>query len=220
MNRPSLRTLAVVAGFLGVSMVVAGTASAMVGAPADAPIATAVELHQKDPGSVTPPIEADGSIAAPHADAPPPVEVGPAAIECSEAGVCEAAPPRVSSAPGADDSQSPPTAPQAHRDTRTPGSCDWPHPPARPAEGAAADEWQRTLDAWVDQWQATAQACGWHGGQKAGAQDGEVWKRHQGGHSEQHRHERDRGRVHPSGPERELPATRDAWTDKRDHRDR
>lgn len=83
--------MAVTAGFLAVSLVVAGTAAAMAGAPADAAVAAAVELSQEDPTSLTPAIEADRDAAVPVIIAAP-VEVRPHAIECDAAGLCSGSP--------------------------------------------------------------------------------------------------------------------------------
>lgn len=81
MRTPKLRAIAVVAGFTGVSLLVAGTASAMVSGHVDMPIASAVQLQQEDPTSQTPPVPAQVDPAAP-------VEVGSGAIKCDEDGHC------------------------------------------------------------------------------------------------------------------------------------
>lgn len=81
MRTPKLRAVAVIAGFLGLSLVVAGTASAMVTGHVDAPIANAIQLQQEDPTSETAPVPATKSINAP-------IEVGSGAIKCDENGEC------------------------------------------------------------------------------------------------------------------------------------
>lgn len=81
MRTPKLRAVAVVAGFAGVSLLVAGTASAMVAGQADMPIASAVQLQQEDPTSQTAPVPAQVSAAAP-------IEVGSGAIKCDADGNC------------------------------------------------------------------------------------------------------------------------------------
>lgn len=81
MRTPKLRSVAVIAGFAGVSMVVAGTASAMVSSQDDTPIATAVQLQQADPTSQTAPVPARTQLATP-------VEVGSGAIKCDDDGTC------------------------------------------------------------------------------------------------------------------------------------
>ena len=81
MRTPKLRSVTVVAGFMGLSMLVAGTASAMITGQVDAPVATAVVLQQEDPASQTAPVPAEVTPSTP-------VEVGTDAIECDENGMC------------------------------------------------------------------------------------------------------------------------------------
>lgn len=81
MRTPKLRAVAVIAGFAGISVLVAGTASAMVASHLDAPIASAVQLHQEDPTSQTPPVPA-------AVEPGTPVEVGSGAIKCDADGNC------------------------------------------------------------------------------------------------------------------------------------
>lgn len=70
-----------VAGFAGVSLLVAGTASAMVAGQIDGPIAFAVQLQQEDPTSQTAPVPAQVTAAEP-------IEVGSGAIKCDADGNC------------------------------------------------------------------------------------------------------------------------------------
>lgn len=81
MPSPRYRSAAVAAGFFAVSLLVAGTASAMVATPRQAPIATAVELQQEDPKSETAPVSTPVSTS-------PPKEVGLSAIKCDPEAGC------------------------------------------------------------------------------------------------------------------------------------
>ena len=81
MRTRKLRAAAVVAGFAGVGILVAGTASAMIPNRIDAPIATAVQLQQEDPTSQTAPVPATAEPGVP-------VEVGSGAIKCDADGNC------------------------------------------------------------------------------------------------------------------------------------
>lgn len=81
MRTSTLRGAAVVAGFAGVSLLVAGTATAMMAGSVEAPVATAVRLTHEDPISQTAPVSAE-------VQAPGPVEVGSAAIKCDDDGTC------------------------------------------------------------------------------------------------------------------------------------
>ncbi|WP_062131422.1 hypothetical protein [Demequina aestuarii] len=242
MNRPSFRTIAVAAGFLGVSIVVAGTASAMVGPPADAPVASAVELRQEDPASVTAPVVADAATeAAPVVRVP--VEVGSAALECDDDGVCDARHERSGAPvdPPVDDAPAPPndTAPShgtassnsAAPSIASPG-CDWPAKP--PRHSGSEDERTRTWDAWKDAWHAAAQECGWDVG--AWDREGGAWR---GPADDSGRHQRDAqpawdgdlegrndGEDEPRDswkdadePQREWGSERDAWSGHGERRD-
>lgn len=81
MHFPRLRTAAVAAGFFAVGLLVAGTASAMVASPPPTAIATAVELHQKDPKSETAPVSAR---VLPRV----PLEIGSPVIKCDPNNGC------------------------------------------------------------------------------------------------------------------------------------
>ncbi|MFW7414597.1 hypothetical protein [Demequina sp. SO4-18] len=158
MIRPSFRALAVAAGFLGVSLIVAGTASAMAGAPTTNPVASAVQLNQEDPASVTPAVEAGTSGSEPPAEVTAPVEVAPTAIECSDAGVCGGA--RAAAAPApveTTDARAPEPAPTAIARP----ACTPPEPPAEPTDGAGTDTWRKAVDDWAQQWRESARECGW-----------------------------------------------------------
>ncbi|WP_159448748.1 hypothetical protein [Demequina sp. NBRC 110053] len=169
MPRPSLRTIAVAAGLLGVTMIVAGTATAMTQAEPDVPIAKAVTVDALD----TP-------VAA--AAAAQPVEVGLEPIRCSDEGACEpgggrpdetepapakedAAASTVAREPAPRDAQEP--APKRPKDpARKPSTpaatappCDMPEPPANP-EGEDWSAWKHQWRTWFDQARSAAQACG------------------------------------------------------------
>lgn len=212
MNRPSFRTIAVAAGFLGVSFVVAGTASAMVGPPADAPVASAVELSQEDPASVTAPVEAGDAATDTDVVLPAPVEVGSAALKCSDQGVCdERHDHHDRSAAPAD----PPDRTTPAPSTTTP-SCEWPTKPSRPMDGADPREWKRAVDEWANAWHATAQECGWDVDSwdrergtwsNSGDERREEWQQHA---DERDQHQRDRDRAWDDG-HGDMREPRDSW---------
>lgn len=245
MYRPTFRSIAVAAGFLGISMIVAGTASAMADSPADAPFASAVELRQEDPSSITPAVEAGGEASATVADVPAPIEVGSAAIECSDDGVCDGSrppsPTRDTQSESRGDARARPATP----------ACDWPAAPTRPSASTDVAEWKRDFHQWVDEWHAMARECGGdaHAWAEAIDRDGwqdldgawwDEWKRGSThdwqGHDdkrEQHREgdsgwggaERERtgtddgAGTDTSTPEKDWKSTRNQWRDADDHRE-
>ncbi|MFV0286571.1 MAG: hypothetical protein ACK5IM_09345 [Demequina sp.] len=85
MNAPSLRTVTVAAGFLGLSMIVAGTATAMAGVPTDEPIGTGITLQQADGATPEPTPTHTGTALLPGV----PIEVGAdPLLECDADGAC------------------------------------------------------------------------------------------------------------------------------------
>ncbi|MDE0572412.1 hypothetical protein ON058_03185 [Demequina sp. B12] len=83
MSAPTVRTVAVAAGFFGISLVVAGTASAMAERPAHEPVGAAIQLTQPEvsTGSVTaPPVTLSAGTV--------PIEVVAEPIECDDDGTC------------------------------------------------------------------------------------------------------------------------------------
>ncbi|MFW2512929.1 hypothetical protein ACNI3K_04060 [Demequina sp. SO4-13] len=187
MIRTHLRTLAVAAGFLGVSVIVAGTASAMAGAPDTAPVATAVELHQEDPASVTPAVVAAVASAEPSDETVTavevgPVEVGPGAIECSDEGVCEGQRRQASGPVVSGQAERPVVSGQAERPVAAvpepkpapaaPSSCTLPPPPDGRADVGA---WTRELDEWAEDRHEAARDCDWGTGSGRDAMDDPAW---------------------------------------------
>ncbi|WP_084077305.1 hypothetical protein [Demequina sp. NBRC 110057] len=85
MNAPSIRTVAVAAGFCGLSLIVAGTATAMAGGSDAEPIGSSIELTQADGATPTPTPSPTGAALVPGL----PIEVGSdPLLECDEAGTC------------------------------------------------------------------------------------------------------------------------------------
>ena len=162
MKAPSVRGVAVVAGFLGVTMVVAGAAAAMTTESTDEPVATAVTLTHDDPST------RDVTAEAPPATA---AEVRARPIECSAEGDCgrEDDDGEVQHEAPAASTEPPPPAPQAPAETHTPASpsedstaaaadCDYPPPPAWPADGDR-EAWRAAVGAWLEQAAASTQGC-------------------------------------------------------------
>ncbi|WP_084105120.1 hypothetical protein [Demequina sp. NBRC 110056] len=148
MSAPSIRTVAVAAGFLGVSMIVAGAATAMTVDTPDEPIANAVTVE-------TP--AADVAAAVPAE----PVEVGLEPIECTDDGSCgpkpaAAAPAEQTSAQAPKDEPATPVAKVAAAEPEV--ECTLPERPTKPSDGDW-EGWKSQLHAWFDDVKAAAEAC-------------------------------------------------------------
>ena len=153
MNPPRLRSVAVAAGFLGVTMVVAGAATAMTTQPSDEPVATAVVMDHAEASEPAMPSPAG---EAPAATA---VEVPAAPIECTPEGVCgarahEASTVTSDAAPPVDD-RAPASSPEAASAT----ACELPARPDLPEHGDR-EAWEQTARSWLDDVKAAAHECG------------------------------------------------------------
>ncbi|WP_203655678.1 hypothetical protein [Demequina activiva] len=154
MNAPSIRTVAVATAFLGLSLVVAGAATAMTAQPSDEPVATAVTIEQ-GPAN-------DASLQSSADEAPPAtaVEVPAAPIECTPEGVCGVQPPQTSTvANDVSASETEPAAATSASHASAPESCDLPVRPERPEHGDRR-AWERSVRAWAEDLAAAAQDCG------------------------------------------------------------
>lgn len=179
MSRPSLRAVAVATGFLAVSVVVAGTAAAMVATPDDAPVASAIELAQEDPQSRTPVVHADDSASDSPAEEAAPIEVGAPAIRCTDDGVCDGSATARHDAEGrrqthdrprGQDDPEPSAAARAAATRAEPIDCDRIH-----KDGASA--WDAdALESWGERWETWAQQCWGDQGAWRDVVDSEAWK--------------------------------------------
>lgn len=194
MNAPRLRTVAVSAGFLGLTIVVAGAATAMTAQSSDEPVATAVTLEIAGAGA-SGDEELDSADPAPPAT---PVEVRPNPIECTPDGICGTTEPETSTVAievtaaqtGREDSGA--SAADEQRDDRRAER-------ARPeARDAHRHEDERGMRHDRDRAEHDGHGDGW-GGRHDGRGEGSPWRdrdqRDSDGHSwgDRERHDRKRG---------------------------
>lgn len=173
MNTPSIRSVAVAAGFLGLTMIVAGTATAMAGSADPGAVGSGIALTHED-GEVptpSPSPSSSGTALVPGT----PIEIGAdPLLTCDSDGTCgddhrgEAIDTTEVTADAGTTAEAP-VADVPPGKAATPGvslaACEVPGKPAGPREAAERGDRGQMRDAVV----AAAKACGADGGHPDGA---------------------------------------------------